>query len=573
MYGTLQPGTTNSEFISFTGITQNGNGTATLTGVTRGLDREYPYTEASAFKLPHPGQSIFILSDLPQVFNSYPAKVNAETISGKWTFPAGGNASAPVSGASYTAPTDDLEYASKKYVDDIAIAGSPNATTAVQGLVELATQAESDARTATGGTGASLVATPALNRAVLTHDYAADAGGTDAYAITLTPAVTAYTTGDIYYFKANTVNTGACTLNVNAVGAKALKFGGSDPYTGYIAAGAYVACQYDGTNLNIIWCSSAPSVSQGGQEIYGSDSVGTGAYAITPSPAISAYAAGQVFRVKIGTANTGGATLAVSGLSALPINKNYNSALATGDLLANQIIEVAYDAVNTCWQLLSPTNQNGVFTVNADEKVSSYFTYQVPMVVTSVSAITGWTVTINGGGANISNDGAASWININATADVLASTNLFPPAGAATDNYTYAANKVIRFKTYLRLSNATTNRKGWGLCITPANIHSARTDTTNGEIRFIMDTTTLYAQNANGTATSTDITSGVTVTNWNLYEIVFTPGTDIKYYVNGTLKATHTTNLPTSGTAILAYGVNAGGPGIITMPPVISIQQ
>lgn len=266
--------------------------------------------------------------------------------------------------------TDDNHLATKKYADDLAIAGAPDANTTTKGLVELATQAEYDARTATGGTGASLFATPALNRAVLTHDYAADAGSTDAYAITLTPAITAYTTGDIYYFKANTINTGACTLNVNAVGAKSLKFGGADPYNGFIAAGAYVACQYDGTNLNIIWCSSSPALSQGQLEIYGADSVGTDAYAITPSPAITAYAAGQVFRVKLGTANTGACTLSVSGLSALAIKKNYNADTITGDLLANQIIEVAYDSTNTCWQLLSPVAQsvkyaNGSTTKNS----------------------------------------------------------------------------------------------------------------------------------------------------------------------------------------------------------------
>lgn len=237
MYGTLQPGSTNSELISFTGVTQNASGTATLTGVTRGLDREYPYTESSDFKLPHPGQSIFILSDAPQVFYSYPAKASDETITGSWSFPT---------------PTLDDNPATKEYADNLAIAGSPDATTTVKGIVELATQAEVDARTATGATGASLVATPALNRNVLTHDYAASSAGTDAYAITLTPAVTAYTTGDIYYFKADVANTGACTLNVNALGVKNIKIGGADPITGTIAANSIVEVQYDGTSMNIL---------------------------------------------------------------------------------------------------------------------------------------------------------------------------------------------------------------------------------------------------------------------------------------------------------------------------------
>lgn len=367
--GCLEPDTNNEEACTYTGITPNANGTYTLTGVKTVLAKT-PFTESSGLIRNHAGGTKFVISDTAGFWNTFANKNNDSTITGKYTFPAGGDASAPVSGTVYSAPTDDLEYASKKYVDDTAVAGAPDATTSTKGIVQLPTQAQVDARTATGSTGASLTPTPANLRNVLTHDYAADAGATDAYAITLTPAVTAYTTGDIYYFKANTVNTGACTLNVNAVGAKALKFGGSDPYTGYIAAGAYVQCQYDGTNMNIIWCSSAPALSQGQLEVYGADSVGTDAYAITVTPAIAAYAAGQRFLVKLGTANTAAATLAVSGLSALAIKKNYNEDVGTGDLLAGQIIEVAYDTTNTCWQLLSPAAQlakytNGTTTKNA----------------------------------------------------------------------------------------------------------------------------------------------------------------------------------------------------------------
>lgn len=67
-YGTISPKTNQSEFISFTGITQNADGTATLTGVTRGLKRGYDYSSSDDFKLSHQGGSEFILSDMPQAF-------------------------------------------------------------------------------------------------------------------------------------------------------------------------------------------------------------------------------------------------------------------------------------------------------------------------------------------------------------------------------------------------------------------------------------------------------------------------------------------------------------------------
>jgi len=70
-YATISPRTNQSEFISFTGITQNADTTATLTGVTRGLKRGYDYTSSTAFKLPHAGGTQFILGDSPAALNAF----------------------------------------------------------------------------------------------------------------------------------------------------------------------------------------------------------------------------------------------------------------------------------------------------------------------------------------------------------------------------------------------------------------------------------------------------------------------------------------------------------------------
>ena len=127
-----------------------------------------------------------------------------------------------------------------------------DASTTVKGVVELATYAETIARTTTGATGAKLVVTPDNLTTVLTYDYQADAGGTDTYAITCTPAPTAYATGMEFTFKANTANTGVATLNVNSLGAKSIKFQDRDLYTGEILANQIVKVSYDGTNMNIL---------------------------------------------------------------------------------------------------------------------------------------------------------------------------------------------------------------------------------------------------------------------------------------------------------------------------------
>lgn len=79
-YGTIEPQSTNREFISFSGITQNSDGTATLTGVSRGLSPSYPFTASTTFQLPHSGQSVFILSNPPQLTNQYLNKNNSDSI-------------------------------------------------------------------------------------------------------------------------------------------------------------------------------------------------------------------------------------------------------------------------------------------------------------------------------------------------------------------------------------------------------------------------------------------------------------------------------------------------------------
>jgi len=154
--------------------------------------------------------------------------------------------------ASAHTPSTDYELATKKYVDDASFTGATNASTTTPGVVELPTQAEVDAGTASGGLG-PLVVTPDTLRARQYNDYAVDSVGTDAYAITITPAITAYAAGQVFTFKAGTANTGACTLNVSGLGAKTIKKDVStNLQTGDILANQLVMVQYDGTYMQLL---------------------------------------------------------------------------------------------------------------------------------------------------------------------------------------------------------------------------------------------------------------------------------------------------------------------------------
>lgn len=94
---------------------------------------------------------------------------------------------------------------------------------------------------------------PSGNAAVV---IGTDSGSTDAYAITPTPAVRSYAdlTGVPVIFKANTINTGAATLEVSGLGsAKTIvKSYNATLDNGDIKAGQWVCVTYDGTNFQLL---------------------------------------------------------------------------------------------------------------------------------------------------------------------------------------------------------------------------------------------------------------------------------------------------------------------------------
>lgn len=96
----------------------------------------------------------------------------------------------------------------------------------------------------------------------------------------------------------------------------------------------------------IIWC--------------GTSSGSANAQTLTPSPAITAYAAGQVFRCLIGFLNTGAATLQISGLASPKAIKLLDgSALLGGELQVGALQEFIYDGTNML--LARPFTARGTF--------------------------------------------------------------------------------------------------------------------------------------------------------------------------------------------------------------------
>ena len=76
-------------------------------------------------------------------------------------------------------------------------------------------------------------------------------GSANAYVLSLSPAITAYAAGQEFVFKANFANTGAATININALGAKDLQYTYRDLLGGEIDTNQLVKIVYDGTDFQI----------------------------------------------------------------------------------------------------------------------------------------------------------------------------------------------------------------------------------------------------------------------------------------------------------------------------------
>lgn len=156
LYGTINPNSNGgSEFISATGITQNANGTATLTGVIRGESRT-PGTggcvASSTLAHPFPGQTQFILSNSPCFYSEFAERRSDQNIYGAWTYsstsPPRYDSTAAQHGGNYIATTS--EFASVDYVNHVALVSAPNAAPGTKGVVDIATALQQASTSATG---------------------------------------------------------------------------------------------------------------------------------------------------------------------------------------------------------------------------------------------------------------------------------------------------------------------------------------------------------------------------------------------------------------------------------------
>lgn len=249
-----------------------------------------------------------------------------------------------------------------------------------------------------------------------TTTWGGTSGGTaNAQTLTLTPAITAYVTGQRFRFLAGVTNTAATTLNVNGVGAVNIitqSTGVSLP-SNYLTIGAQYEVVYNGTAFVLL---GDPALIKTGGYDFLNQSTGTANALVLTStgPKITSTAIYKTFLFATNLANTGATTVAIDGLTAINVLNPDTSALRSGQLQASrfyQLILINGTALlanpDESWQSWTPVlTQGGAVTSTIQEA-----TYKISNSneVTAVFKITATSAGVAANVVNVSLPITAAW--------------------------------------------------------------------------------------------------------------------------------------------------------------------
>lgn len=501
----------------------------------------------------------------PQIYNELLRKNDDETITSVITFTDPNIPAMDV----YSAPTDDKQLATKKYVDDIASGG----TASINRIVVAGTAGETVA-------AGNLVYWDATDKEwkLCDADTAAtvenvllgiaQGAGTDGNTISggvllfgLDSNQTGLTVGVLYYAgnTAGGISSSAGTTEVTVgISKSATTLYFCPRFNQQINEDIQDALGgSDGTPSN-----SNKYLTQTGfikaTECYAASTTGNDTYVVAISPAPSALVAGMRIRFKPDTANTGACSLQVNDLTAKAIKVNVSDDPPTGTIIANQVVEVVYDGTN--FQLISTPNALNAGATSAADNFHKH--------TTPIAGINGLETGLFDYQIRLTNDNDGGLGTMTLT-EVFGITKCI-----ATNTNAYVENNYLIGSQagYLAMNNAkdikiqvavlfnnATGEEGFGLTGLKNYLYDydyVHSGDGQAFIGFVANNSTLYAKTANSTTETKTEIAGASFSGWHIYTIEWNVGVNVKFYIDGVLVATHTTNLPdNTQTTSLYFGV------------------
>lgn len=217
------------------------------------------------------------------------------------------------------------------------------------------------------------------------------------------------------------------------------------------------------------------------------------------------------------------------------------------------------EAYGSGWNgVLEPPTKNAVYdkieTIAPDFFMGSgvatatktYWNFNIPLLVTTnVPSGDIWTMG--------SNTTFSAWTLNSASLDLGADNNsatlttggIFTETGFTSTVLEFDTTQKVIVEFGVQLKGTGTEQQGFGLTSGGIGLYDYDDQTVDTAAFTIDASGNLYGKTGNAGSGHTETAiSGITLTNMNTYRIEFDPGVDVKFYVNGVLKATNTTNLP-----------------------------
>jgi len=136
--------------------------------------------------------------------------------------------------------------------------------------------------------------------------------------------------------------------------------------------------------------------------------------------------------------------------------------------------------------------------------------------------------------------------------------SIFEITTGAFGNYNISGGKKIIIEFFARLNSVGTNTVKFGFAGSVNAFFGAYNETSFDCAFFAVHSTgDFYSQTSQGSSVTNTAITGITLTDFNRYRIEINPTVDVKYYVNGVLKVTDTTNLPDG--ALTYFGIGGAG--------------
>lgn len=208
-------------------------------------------------------------------------------------------------------------------------------------------------------------------------------------------------------------------------------------------------------------------------------------------------------------------------------------------------------------------------TVNADENISTFYTDMIPLPVGAGQEL-GWS-SVSGSAPSMGNA-----ITFSAsTGGSFASYIVIGGNNTSVAPLQFNVGTQVRLKWTVKSQNqAGTNKNGIGFGEIGADVASL-TDTTKKKITFTFDDTNINSVCCDGAAVTTNVLQAYNQLQTYILDFIWDPAnTQVLFYVNGVLKDTITTNIPTGATSVaLTLGGQAGvatATSLIAFQPVVS---